>query len=89
MTTGAIPAVGSRAQVWHGNAKHTAGGLEKKDLAKNRKSGRIVSKRRRSSFAKLMKNNPMARAKFSENRRRIERGEKPLPKSKLIGMTAL
>ena len=34
--------VGSRAEVFHGTAKHTSGGLEKKDLLKN-KWGRIVS----------------------------------------------
>jgi hypothetical protein len=34
--------VGTRAQVWHGTADKTAGGLEKKDL--NLKDGRIVSK---------------------------------------------
>lgn len=39
-----IPAVGSRAAVFHGNAKHTSGGLEKKDLKKN-KHGSIVSKK--------------------------------------------
>ena len=37
--------VGSRAQVWHGTAKKTSGGLTKKDLLKN-KAGRIVSKRK-------------------------------------------
>ena len=37
-----VPAIGSRAEVFHGNAKHTSGGLEKKDLKKN-KHGRIVS----------------------------------------------
>jgi hypothetical protein len=36
--------VGSRAQVWHGTAKHTSGGLMKKHLMKNPKNGRIVSK---------------------------------------------
>ena len=36
-------AVGSRAQVLHGNAHHTSGGLQKKDLIMN-KHGRIVSK---------------------------------------------
>lgn len=36
--------VGSRAEVWHGTAKHTSGGLHKKDLLKN-KHGRIVSKK--------------------------------------------
>ena len=37
--------VGSRAEVWHGTAKHTSGGLTKNDLFKN-KSGRIVSKKK-------------------------------------------
>jgi len=36
-------AVGSRAEVWHGNAKHTSGGLKKKDLMM--KHGHIVSKK--------------------------------------------
>jgi hypothetical protein len=34
---------GSRAQVWHGTAFKTSGGLKKSDLMKN-KAGRIVSK---------------------------------------------
>lgn len=37
--------VGSRAQVWHGTAKKTSGGLTRKDLLKN-KAGRIVSKKK-------------------------------------------
>ena len=37
--------VGSRAQVWHGTAKKTSGGLTRKDHLKN-KAGRIVSKRK-------------------------------------------
>ena len=37
--------VGSRASVYHGNAKHTSGGLTKKDLRKN-KHGRIVSRKK-------------------------------------------
>lgn len=36
--------VGSRAEVWHGTAKKTSGGLLKKDLKMN-KRGRIVSKK--------------------------------------------
>ena len=36
---------GSRAEVWHGNAKKTTGGLTKKDLMKN-KHGEIVSKKK-------------------------------------------
>lgn len=35
---------GSRAQVWHGTAKKTSGGLEKSDL-KQTKDGRLVSKK--------------------------------------------
>lgn len=37
-------AVGSRAQVWHGVAAKTSGGLRKADLKKT-KHGRIVSKK--------------------------------------------
>jgi hypothetical protein len=36
---------GSRAEVWHGNAKKTTGGLTKNDLIKN-KHGEIVSKKK-------------------------------------------
>jgi hypothetical protein len=43
--------VGSRAQVFHGNADETAGGLEKKDLMKN-KHGRIVSVRKHKTAKK-------------------------------------
>ena len=39
-----IMRVGSRAQVMHGNAKMTGGGLRKKDLKYN-KHGKIVSKK--------------------------------------------
>lgn len=44
---GSAPAltVGSRAQVMHGTAKHTSGGLTKGDLKYN-KTGRIVSKKK-------------------------------------------
>ena len=45
--------VGTRAQVWHGNAKKTSGGLTKKDLFKRK--GRIKSKRA-SKKAKKNKN---------------------------------
>ena len=39
-----LVSVGSKAMVWHGTAKHTPGGLTKKDLMKTKK-GRIVSRR--------------------------------------------
>lgn len=48
--TGSGRKVGSRAQVIHGTAHHTSGGLTKRDLKYN-KWGRIVSKKR-SALAK-------------------------------------
>jgi hypothetical protein len=48
--TGSGRKVGSRAQVMHGTAHHTSGGLTKRDLKYN-KWGRIVSKKR-STLAK-------------------------------------
>jgi hypothetical protein len=50
---GSHKAVGSRAQVMHGTANHTSGGLTKKDLKYN-KWGRIVS-RKKSAHAKKTK----------------------------------
>jgi hypothetical protein len=46
---------GSRAQVWHGNAKKTCGGLTKSNLMKN-KHGRIASKRKHNLGKKSIKN---------------------------------
>ena len=48
-----VPAIGSRAQVMHGTADHTSGGLKKTDLKYN-KNGRIVS-RKKSQKAKKEK----------------------------------
>lgn len=42
---------GSRAEVFHGNAKKTTGGLMKKDLMKN-KHGEIVSKKKHQTAKK-------------------------------------
>ena len=50
---GSHKAVGSRAQVMHGSAHHTSGGLTKKDL-KDNKWGRIVA-RKKSAHAKKTK----------------------------------
>jgi hypothetical protein len=44
-STRKIVSSGSKAQVWHGTAKHTPGGLTRKDLMKTKK-GRIVSKKK-------------------------------------------
>jgi hypothetical protein len=46
--------IGSRAQVWHGTACKTNGGLMKKDLMQN-KAGRIVSKAKHSTAKKEMR----------------------------------
>ena len=43
--------VGTRAQVWHGTAKKTSGGLMKSNLLQN-KNGRIVSKSKHNSAKK-------------------------------------
>ena len=50
---GAMMATGTKAQVWHGTAKHTSGGLTKKDLMKTRK-GRIVSKKKHAAGKKAL-----------------------------------
>lgn len=52
-----MQAVGSRAQVMHGTAQHTSGGLTKKDLKMN-KWGRIVS---RAKSAKAKKENRLSK----------------------------
>jgi hypothetical protein len=49
-----MPAVGSKAQVFHGTAKHTSGGLTRKDLVQN-KHGRIVSRRKMALGKKALK----------------------------------
>lgn len=46
--------IGTRAQVWHGNAKKTSGGLTKSDLFMN-KAGRIVSKSKHFTAKKEMR----------------------------------
>jgi hypothetical protein len=55
--SGHVKRVGSRAQVMHGTAHHTSGGLTKKDLKMN-KWGRIVSK---AKSAKAKKENRLAK----------------------------
>ena len=49
-----VQTVGTRAQVWHGTAKKTSGGLMKNDLMKN-KAGRIVSKAKHNTAKKEMR----------------------------------
>ena len=64
---------GSRAEVYHGNAKHTAGGLEKSDLKLN-KRGEIVSVKASNS---AKKNNQLAKAGY-----KTKKGEFKLFKKK-------
>lgn len=45
---------GTKAQVYHGTAKHTSGGLTKKDLMKTKK-GRIVSRKKHAAGKKALK----------------------------------
>jgi hypothetical protein len=51
---GGMMTVGSKSQVYHGTAKHTSGGLTKKDLMKTKK-GRIVSKKKHAAGLKAVK----------------------------------
>jgi hypothetical protein len=48
-----IKAVGSKAEVWHQTAKHTSGGLKKKDLMKHK--GRIISRKKHAAGKKAIK----------------------------------
>lgn len=53
MMGGAKVTVGTKAQVWHGTAKHTSGGLTRKDLMKHK--GKIVSKKKHTAGLKAIK----------------------------------
>jgi len=54
MMGGKMSTIGSRAQVFHGTAHHTSGGLTRKDLKKN-KHGRIVSVKASAAGRKALK----------------------------------
>lgn len=53
MTEHKIKAVGSKAEVFHGTAKHTSGGLHKKDLMRHK--GRIISRKKHEAGKKAIK----------------------------------
>ena len=57
---------GSRAEVWHGNAKMTTGRLLKKNLIKN-KIGRIVSKKK-IGHMKDPKKNPLLKLGYQRKK---------------------
>lgn len=48
-----IKTVGSKAEVYHETAKHTSGGLKKKDLMKHK--GRIISRKKHAAGKKAIK----------------------------------
>ena len=49
-----VQTTGTRAQVWHGTAKKTSGGLTKSDLMQN-KAGRIVSRAKHNTAKREMR----------------------------------
>jgi hypothetical protein len=49
-----VATVGTKAQVFHGTAKHTSGGLTRKDLMQTKK-GRIVSRKKHAAGKKALK----------------------------------
>jgi hypothetical protein len=53
-STRKIATVGTKAQVYHGTAKHTSGGLTKKHLMLTKK-GRIVSRKKHAAGKKALK----------------------------------
>ena len=53
MTDKKIPAVGSKLLVFRGEAKHTPGGLHKKDLMRHK--GRIISRKKHEAGKKAIK----------------------------------
>ena len=63
--------VGSRAEVFHGNANATSGGLTKKDLMM--KDGRIISKAASKAAKKSLKQNPKFMAFIDLAKRRLRR----------------
>ena len=67
--------IGSRAQVMHGTAHHTSGGLTRKDLKMN-KWGRIVSK---AKSAKAKKENRLVKLGYKTEKGKfgiVKKGKK-------------
>ena len=59
--------IGSRAEVWHGNAKMTSGRLNKSHLHKN-KLGRIVSKQKSLKHSKDPHKNPLLKGGLQQKK---------------------
>lgn len=76
--------IGTRAQVWHGTAYKTSGGLTHSHLMKN-KSGRIVS---RSKHVSAKKNNRLVKAGYLTKKGHfgfIKKGSKSKKSRKMRG----
>ena len=84
-----IPSVGSKVEVYHGNALHTAGGLFKKDLIKNPKSCKIMSRRKHLAGLNAVRNGTCHLGAFlvpkGPNRGKCARSRKLRSKSKKSG----
>ena len=65
--------VGSHAEVFHGNANATSGGLTKKDLVM--KDGRIISKAASKAAKKSLKKNPKFQAFIDLAKEKSEKKE--------------
>jgi len=65
--------IGSRAEVFHGNAESTSGGLVKKDLMM--KDGRIISKAASKAAKKSLKKNPKFQAFIDVAKEKAEKKE--------------
>jgi hypothetical protein len=64
---------GSKAQVWHGSAKHTPGGLTKAHLMRT-KHGRIVSKKQHAHGLKMYrKMSARNKSIFKSNQDKVKR----------------
>lgn len=78
--------IGTRAKVFHGTAYKTAGGLTKNDLEQNKKTGRIVSKRKAAEARKTRRlekagYNPV-KGKFTVMRKHTNSSKKKSSKSR-------
>jgi hypothetical protein len=72
---GHVPAVGTRAQVWHGTAHHTAGGLTKEKLMMN-KRGKIVSRKAHANGKRALKH--LVKAGYKAKKGTFKLGKKML-----------
>ena len=70
-----MPAVGTRAMVWHGTAHHTAGGLTKEKLMMN-KRGKIVSRKAHANGKKALKH--LVKAGYKAKKGTFKLGKKML-----------